>query len=389
MLRYSHITALVARLAGVPFLFSRRTPFHAPHKALILQPCCLSQVMLTTPLLAALSSAFPQARFDWALTEWAVPAVASNKRVTEILPVGERDLQDSSWREIGQLILRLRQEHYDTVFIPSGSSLLSYIAWQAGINQRIGLDIQGRGFAHTIPVTPPAQVTNRSARALLLAEAVGVDPAICKSATMEYSPPDDKRTAITRRLVEEVDWLGDAPLVVIHPGGGVNPMQTSPMVRWPVERFVILANHLTRAYEASIVLVGMEQEKAAAKAIAGMMAGKAVNYCGQLGLGEVGALCEVADLYIGNDTGTSHVAAATGCRTLVIYGPTNPAYSSPYSTQDNVHILWRDPNVLPANRPFTWDNGVTAGQAITAVDQILQAPADRQQTMAIISRKRK
>jgi heptosyltransferase-2 len=381
------ITA-AARLARIPFVLSRRNPFHKPHKALILQTCCLSQVMLATPLLAALGEAFPEARFDWAVTDWARPAIASNPRVTEILSIGETDLRGASWRQIGQLVLRLRKEHYDTVFIPNPAAILSYIAWQAGIHQRIGLNIKSRGFAHTIPVTPPPDIRDRGTEALLLAEAAGVPVHISRKVNMEYWPAREERAAITQRLIEEVGWLGDKPLVIMHPGGGVNPRWRNLLVRWPEERLVILGNHLKQAHKAIIILVGMAEERALAEDIAGMMAGKVTNYCGKLGLGEVSALCEVADLYVGNDTGTSQIAAASGCRTLVVYGPTDPGLSRPYSTRGNVHVLWRDLSAGAPDRPFTWKDGVTAEEAIVTVDEIMEQPADSGRTMTILSGKR-
>jgi ADP-heptose:LPS heptosyltransferase len=373
----------------MPFALSRRHPLHAPHKALILQTCCLSQVMLATPLLAALSEGFPKAQFDWALVDWARPAIASNPRVREIISIGETDLRRRSWRQIGQLILRLRKEHYDTAFIPSGSAILSYIAWEAGIHQRIGLNIQGRGFAHTIPVTPPPDILDRGTQGLLLAEAAGVPWNISGNVNMEYWPAREERSAVTRRLIEEVGWLGDVPLVIMHPGGGDNPTRSNPLIRWPEGRFVVLGNHLKQAHRATIILVGTATEKALANDIAGMIAGRVFNYCGELGLGEVSALCEVADLFVGNDTVTSHIAAASGCRTLVIYGPTNPAFSKPYSTRDNVHTLWRDLREVPAERPFKWEMGVTAEEAMAAVDGILGQTADREQTLAILSGKKR
>jgi ADP-heptose:LPS heptosyltransferase len=188
-------------------------------------------------------------------------------------------------------------------------------------------------------------------------------------------------------LVEEVEWLGDVPLVILHPGGGVNPTRTHTLVRWPEGRFVVLGNHLAHAHRAKIVLVGTADEKELADDIAGMMAGRVTNYCGRMSLGELAAMCEVADLYVGNDAGSSHIAAATGCRTLVIYGPTNPAYSKPYSTRGNVHTLWRDRSSEPADRPFTWDEGITAEEAIAAADQVLRQQANSGQTLAILSGK--
>jgi ADP-heptose:LPS heptosyltransferase len=368
MPRENVLTTTAARLARAPFSLGRRGSFHSPHK-----------------LLAALGEAFPKARFDWLVGEWVRPALASNPRVTELVTIGEAELHGRSWRQIGQLIRQLTKEHYDTAFIPSRSALLSYIAWQAGIHQRVGLNIQGRGFAHTIAVTPPPETKNKGAQALLLAEAVGVEQGIIEGANMEFTPPDADRTAVTRRLVEEVDWLGEAPLVLMHPGGGVNPVRSNPLVRWPAERFAVLGNYLAQTFKARIVLVGTTGDRAVADAIAGMMAVKVTNYCGRLGLGALGALCEVADLYAGNDAGSSHIAAACGCQTLVIYGPTDPAYSAPYSRRGNVHTLWREWGELPADRLFTWDAGVTAAEAIEAADQILRQPADHARTMAILS----
>ena len=218
---------------------------------------------------------------------------------------------------------------------------------------------------------------------------VGIDAAITGKVNMEFYPTARAHSTVTQRLVEEVEWLGDSPLVILHPGGGQNPAQSQPLSRWPAARFVILGNHLAAAYGARIVLVGTAADRALGDEIAGMMAAPAANYCGQLNLSELGAMCEVADLYVGCDTGSSHVAAACGCQTLVIYGPTDPAQSLPYSTMGNVHAVWRDLSDIAAERPFSWEIGVTAGKAIAAADGILRRPADRERTLAILSGRRR
>ena len=385
MPRETFLTAAAARVAGLPFTLARRRPFHTPHKALILQPCCLSQVLLATPLLAALGESFPEARFDWAVGEWSRMAVAGNRRLTELVLLDGDDVHQLTWRQIGQFIRRLRSEHYDTVFIPGSSSLLSYVAWQARIEQRIGLNLGGRGFAHTIPVSPPPEITSAGERGLLLAAAVGVSQETLDRVNMEFQPSDRARTAVTRLLIEEIDWLGDVPLVIMHPGGGVNPLKAQPLTRWPAERFALLANHLKRAHKARILLVGAADEKSITAEIAGMIAGGAADYAGQLSLGELGALCEMADLYVGNDCGPTHIAAESGCYTLAIYGPNTPAYSRPYSTRGNVQILWRDLSTLEAGRPFSWDVGVTVEEARTAVDELLNQPRQKENALSLLT----
>ncbi|MBK6325559.1 MAG: hypothetical protein IPF56_06380 [Chloroflexi bacterium] len=47
--------------------------------------------MLTTPLLVALSNAFPQTRFDWVVSSWGRPAIIGNPRITELIDAGSGD----------------------------------------------------------------------------------------------------------------------------------------------------------------------------------------------------------------------------------------------------------------------------------------------------------
>lgn len=385
MLHESFLTALVARVARIPFALSANSAFIPPKKALILQPCCLAQVMLATPMLAALQTTYPQARFDWAVSDWARAAIISNPRITELIRVAPGDIHDLSWRELGLLIKQLRAQNYDTCFIPSRSSLLAYVAWQAKIPQRIGLNVNGRGFAHTIAVNKPANTVHTAALYLSLAHAVDVPEETLQSIEMEFIPPDRDRTAVTRRLIEEVDWLGDVPLVLIHPGGGINPVQSNEMKRWPVERYALLANHCITKHKAKVVLVGTDAERPLAQAIDGMLSDRITNLTGNMTLGELAAMCEVADLYIGNDAGPTHVAAATGCPTLAIFGPSDPALSRPYTQKGKTITLWHNTKEDEDERPFSWDIGITVSEAIAAADNLLEQDNENESSIPYLT----
>jgi ADP-heptose:LPS heptosyltransferase len=362
------LTAALSQAARLRFRLGSRRSFVPPRKALILQPCCLGRVMLTTPLLAALSAAFPEARFDWAISDWALQAISANPRVTRTIRVGAGDPASNSAEEMRAFLSAVRGEAYDTCFIPSQSSELARAARRAGIPQRVGLNVGGHGFAHTLPARPPTG-ERRTARVFLsLAAAAGVDEAIIGTAEMEFHPSDVDRTSVTRWLVEDFDWLGDAPLIVLHPGGGDNPSQTNLDKRWPTYRFARLANHLKRAHGARVVVVGTAEERAVADQVVGMMSFPAANRAGKLGLGELGALCELASLYVGNDAGSTYVAAATGCPTLAIYGPTDPGIHAPYMVNGRVQTLWR-----PYEGEFDWVGGVSLEEASAAADGLLAA----------------
>jgi ADP-heptose:LPS heptosyltransferase len=363
----SLLTVTAARLASIPFRIFARRPFTTPHKVLILKPCCMSQVMLATPLLAALSDAFPKARFDWAVAGWARPALATNPRLSEVIDSGALGMPGCTWADVRELVARLRREQYDTCFVPSRSSLLALAARMAGIPQRVGLNVNGRGFTHTIAVGPPAGEQHEAVLYLALAEAIGVEITSGSAKGMEFYPTDSDRTAVTERLIDEIDWLGEVPLILLHPGGGCNPVRPDERKRWPAERYALLGNYLARRYKACVLIVGGEEDCEAAAAVAGMMSAPHFNLAGRLSLGELGALCEVADLYVGNDAGPTQVAAAIGCPTLAIFGPSDPAVSGPYVTRH--HAIAIRPEVR--REPFSWEGCVSAGEAIEAADQLL------------------
>lgn len=358
------LISTAARLASIPFhLFGRQQGALPPQKALILQPCCLSRVMLTTPLLSALSEAYPNAQFDWAVHESARPAVVSNPRVTELVDSGRVGLPDCTWGEMREFARRMEERGYDTCFIPNESSLLALVAWMAKIPQRIGLSGGGRGFSHTLAVRPAPELQNRGAIALSLAQALGAEAV----GQTEFYPRDSDRARVTELLVEELEWLGDTPLVVMHPGGGDSPLGPNSEKRWPEERFALLGNHLLRKHRARLLLVGRDADNSIMQTIAGFISAPVANLAGRLSLGELGALCEMADLYVGNDTGPTHVAAAVGCPTLAIFGPTDPARSAPYAVKGRVITLSYE-----GAEPFSWDVALPPEEAMAAADLLLQ-----------------
>ncbi len=367
-MRPNVVTLAAARLARLPFWLLARRPIYPPRKAIILRPCCLSQVLLATPMLAAISNAYPQAQFDWAVGSLARPAIAGNPRIAELIDSGRVGLPGASWSDIGQLIAALRRERYDTCLIPGRSSILAWVAWRAGIPQRVGLNHRGRGFAHTTAVPVPSTPAHEAEIYLGVARAFGIE----ERPPMEFYPPDSDRAAITHRLIEQVDWLGAEPLVVLHPGIGQSPLGSDEQRRWPAARFALLGNHLARRHGARLLLAGSKEDRPIAQAVGGMMSTPVVNLAGQLTLGELGALCEVADLFVGMDSGSTHVAAAVNCPTLVLYGPTRAETTQPYTRPGRVVVLQAQ-----ITEPFSWQSNLPPEEVIAAADQLLAATRSR------------
>jgi ADP-heptose:LPS heptosyltransferase len=116
---------------------------------------------------------------------------------------------------------------------------------------------------------------------------------------------------------------GDAPRIGLHVGA------SDPARRWPGHRFAALADQLIRRYGARIVLTGAAGERFLTAAVRRAMRGDALDLAGKTSLGELGALIATLDLLITNDTGVSHVAAATRTHSVVLFGPTAPERWAP------------------------------------------------------------
>lgn len=114
---------------------------------------------------------------------------------------------------------------------------------------------------------------------------------------------------------------GGAPAVALLPATrGGNGKQ------YPVERFARVAEALARTGTRTIVVVGPGEEPLAA-----MLAGPTgIDVApAELALDETAALLSACDAALGNDSGLTHLAAAVGCPTVALFGPTDPGRTAP------------------------------------------------------------
>jgi heptosyltransferase-2 len=116
------------------------------------------------------------------------------------------------------------------------------------------------------------------------------------------------------------------PLVALCPGS-IN----SRAKRWPTERYAALADRLINELGAQVLLVGSNAETEISLEVSSQMCNQPLTLTGQTDLAELVATLGLVDLLVTNDTGPAHIASALGRPTLVIFGPTNPLTTRPFS----------------------------------------------------------
>ncbi len=317
----TRLVSLITRLLRLWFRSEAAPlPVVDPTSVLVVKPCCLGDVLLTTPLVAAIRAGYPVAKISYAVGTWSAPMVATNPHIDETLLLPDR------WT-LGSLLATariFRKRRFELVFVPDRSPTLTLLAWLARIPHRVGLDSAGRGFAYTHPVPYSFGPIHEAAVYSSLAPAVGL-PAPPERLFFFPSPEAEVRAA--QLLAAENVSAG--PLVVLHPGGGQNPGMSLPRKRWLPERWAAVADALA-AEGARIWLLGGPGDEAAVMAVATQMQCEARTDVRRWDWAVLGAVLRRADLFLGHDTGMMHLATAVDTPTVAVFGPSDPQMYGPY-----------------------------------------------------------
>ncbi len=335
-------------------VLSRLLPTRAaprnPRRVVLILPCCIGDVVLATATLAALRRGYPDAHITWAVGSWSKGAVEGHPMLDAILDTGAEALPVRSPRGLLRFARQLRAGHYDLAVSLVRSPLMSAAVWLSGIPSRTGLDSAGRGFGYNVraPVDPN-QPRHEADIYLDVARALGLDVSGCR-ANVPVREQNQVLSLLEGQGVRQ-------PFIVVNPAGGRNPGMVLDMKRWPPGNFAALADRLAKQLGAQVVLVGGPDDDLLLVSVADAMKTPALRLAGKLSFGQIAALASLARMYVGNDTGLTHLAAAAGAKTIMILGPSDPERYSPFAP--DALALWK-PTLVPyggvaAGAPADWD----------------------------------
>jgi ADP-heptose:LPS heptosyltransferase len=125
------------------------------------------------------------------------------------------------------------------------------------------------------------------------------------------------------------------PRVVIHAAA------SAATKMWPPERFAEVADQLVERYAAQVHFLGSSDDRAMLMRIGQLAVHEHAIHC-TLNLPQVVAVLATCDLFIGNDSGLSHIAAAVKTPTVVLWGPANLSMARPKAPAERCTILYHD-----------------------------------------------
>ncbi|WCT74843.1 glycosyltransferase [Sphingomonas naphthae] len=179
--------------------------------------------------------------------------------------------------------------------------LLNYV----DANRRVGYTGGGVDLDLSLPEVPETSMRAQvGARVMALASAMA----------WTYAPPEGGARAMLLGQRPARRLFDGRPTIGLAPGAG------NPIKAWGAERFAALAQRFVENLDCRIVIVGGKRDVEDAATIAAPLAADKVrNFAGNLPLTDLAPVLAGLDLYIGNDTGTTHLAAALGISTLCLF----------------------------------------------------------------------
>jgi heptosyltransferase-3 len=287
------------------------------HSALVVCPRRIGDVLLATPVVHSLKTEYADLTVDMLVFEGTQEVVSSFPLVRRVWTVPER---------LGLLphvaLLRSLWRKYDLALSVLAGDRSTFYSWVAG-RYCVGTlvtDNKSRWKRHLLDEWVPFDNVNTHTVAmnLRLLERVGVKP--LATPVVSWSCEDEESA---RREFPGVD--GPRQYAVLH----VSPKFAYKT--WTVAGWSSLGRWLV-SRELTVVVAGgaSPDERDYLNEVMHLMPSGSVNLAGRVGLPSLGYLLSRAALYVGTDTAVSHMAAATGVPTVVLFGPSNPVKWGPW-----------------------------------------------------------
>jgi len=220
----------------------------------------------------------------------------------------------------------LRRERFDVAVLLQNAFEAAWIAARARIPVRIGYNREGRGFLLTraVDVPRPGEVPAHEAYYYLelLRRAGWIErlPAV-EHIAIRVEPSQRERA---EEILRRAGARHGAFRAALAPGAAYGAAKC-----WPTARYAALANRLIADFDADVVLFGSAAESVVAERISAAMQRRPVVLVGESSIGDLPGLLATCQLFIGNDSGAMHVAAAVGLPVVGIFGSTDPAGTAP------------------------------------------------------------
>jgi len=287
---------------------------------------------MALPALRAVRQRCPDAGIAIVARPYVADIYRDQEICNQLIPYDPKGLHAGlSGRE--QLAAELRAQKFDVALLLQNAFDAAWLAWRAKIPERIGYARDGRSFLLTmaVPVPKPGEIPahEKFYYLELLRRAGWLDSTPDESFIGLHVPEEKRRSA--DEFLRKAGVRQSAIRIAIGAGASYGSAKC-----WPPSRFADAANRLQSKADADVILFGTAAEAAVSTAIAAEMRRPPIDLTGKTAIADLPALLSQCDLFIGNDSGAMHVAAAVGLPIVAVFGPTDPFGTAPVTPRRSI-----------------------------------------------------
>lgn len=291
-------------------------------RVLVIRLRSIGDTVLATPSLIALRRFLPNAQIDILLEDWVAPLLDGFDAVDNVISIPKSSASriKTAWR--------LRKDKYEVVFNLHGGTTGTFFTFASGAQYRVGYTEYQYNFLYNHLLTSAAdfwkqETTHSAEQQLALLGFIGV-------------PVDDKprsklcvTTSATESLNEKFYLKTQKLLSEFGQYALFHPAAAFETKRWATQNFARTSEFLHEKGLRTIA-VATKLERGVLDDLQSI-AGVAIITFDDLTLPEITALASKARLFVGNDSGIAHIAAAVQTSSLVIFGSSNSDHWRPWT----------------------------------------------------------
>ena len=317
----TEILTLIASAVVQWLFYPKRLPKDfVPKRILVVKLDHLGDVILATPVFSNLRHAYPNAELHALTGRWSRVVLERHPDVNAVFdynsPAFSRIGQSTTLKQAFQLYRELHRQKYDLIIELRGdwrTTKFSLLQLTPHRLSRAALQIENKLGRSRF------SGTHETTRNLDVLRHAGI-PTSIQTATFSVTTADEK-WASDFLAIHKIDK--QCPLVAIHPGSPI------PLKRWLPERYAKLADWLIARKGTQVLFVGVKDEIPIVTEIQRRMKGISINIAGETTLTQLASILHTCNMFIGNDSGPMHLAAAVGTPTIGLYGPGDPTRFAP------------------------------------------------------------
>lgn len=286
-------------------------------RVLVIRLRSIGDTVLSTSSLIALRRALPDAEIDILLEDWVAPLLDGFDGVN-VIAVGKSSTARlrAAWQ--------LRKRRYDVGFNLHGGTTATTLLRLSGAKRRVGLSTYQYPFLYTDILSSPSdfwgkEKTHSAEQQLSLLGHVGI-PVNDRPRSVLYVTDSAIRGLKIRNLTFDIH---NSSFALIHPAAAFDTK------RWPVENFARTAEYFA-TLGIHTIAVATSSERELLDELSSRSAAPITKF-DDLTLPEITALASRAAIFVGNDSGIAHIAAAVNTPTVVIFGSSNRAHWHPWT----------------------------------------------------------